>query len=268
MQTLHELLNLIKEADDDTDTETEAPEKDEPTDEPKKEKSIDVNTYAYALEDMKDALPTKHGKAMAALWSKPGKLLWHGMPLFTTDGKHHEYAIHGEGFDKIEEACLEEVSNLTLEEEIDVDGVGEFEDDTFNIQWEVTFDPKDHTKMEWVGYHKEQDAFIIGYDLWADSSTEEAFNQAFDKEFEHVTGQDHDLKDDDEDDHNKIYNAAWKKYQSGQYGFFGVVFGVKYKNGGLVAKVLTPFTHSGGFHRGSYPLLKEDAMWPNLFVPD
>jgi ketosteroid isomerase-like protein len=246
MQTLHQLLSIVQEADDEA---------------PKKSSTVEMSVFADNVEDFDTDNNAKGRKVKDHLWNTPGKLVWHGMPVFSHNSEY-DFKELGPAFDAMEEAVKEVAGDLEHDDEIEVSGVGQFEDESFDIEWTSKIDPNE-LKHVWTAYNKKHDAFVLGYDAWA-VDAEPDFNEAFDKEFKRVTGEDHNIGD--EGDHDAVFDRAWKQYTDGKRGFYGVVFVIKMHNGQLTARNLTPFSPIlGGFFRGSLPQMKHDAIWPDLY---
>ena len=209
------------------------------------------------LKAVIDAFPKHHEKALSKLWGGK-RLVWHGMRFFS-DGEL------GEAYTKAEEAAEQYIAdgyNTNVEMTVDTSDftpadAGDEDDDDDNdisdieVQWDVEF--KEDDKQEcYLGYDPKRDVLYIGFDAW---SSEDDFNEAWDKAFEDATGEEYD---GDNEEHQKLYDWAWEEYKSEGYGFWGLVFEIDRDFN--CEEALPPM--AGGFYKGTYKLFKNNH--PNV----
>lgn len=187
------------------------------------------------LADIVKFFPNKHGEALQKLWGGK-RLVWHGMRFFDEGGM-------GAAYEKVEEAAKAYIDDgYHAEASLEVnlpDG------ESADVEWNPKFE-SDEVQEVYLGYDPKRDTLIIGFDAW---TSDEEFNNAFDKTWEDETGDDHDM---DEPEHQDAYNAVWKEYNDMNLGFWGLCFEV---GPDMEAGELFP-PMAGGFYKETYPLLK------------
>jgi hypothetical protein len=193
------------------------------------------------LKAVIDAFPKHHPAALAKLWGGK-RLVWHGERFFDDDELGPAY-IKAEA--AAEEYCRD---GYNTDANMDLHGEVDGEEVNGSMTWDVQFD--DEKQECYLGYDPKKDKLYIGFDAWA---SDEDFNEAFEKEFKDMIGDDHDM---DNDEHNKIYTEAWNEYQHGGFGFWGLVFEISHNGSSYEAEEALP-PMQGGFYRGSYKLFKQ-----------
>jgi hypothetical protein len=199
------------------------------------------------LKDVIAAFPKHHGKALEKLWGGK-RLVWHGKRFFDDDELGAAY-IEAE---KAAEAYIEDGYNTDAH--LDISGTIDGEDYSDSMTWDVQFE-KDEKQECYLGYDPKSDKLYIGFDAWA---SEEEFNSAFDKAFEDMTGEEHDM---DNEEHQAIFHEAFEAYKELGFGFWGLIFEITMEGDEMVAEeALPPMTN--GFYKGTYKLFKQQH--PNV----
>jgi hypothetical protein len=199
------------------------------------------------LKDVIAAFPKHHGKALQKLWGGK-RLVWHGKRFFE-DGEL------GAAYIEAEKAAEEYIENgYNTDANMDIGGMIDGEEYDDSMSWDVQFE-SDEKQECYLGYDPKRDALYIGFDAWA---SDEEFNSAFDKAFEDMVGEEHDM---DNDEHQAVYNKAWEEYKDGGFGFWGLVFEITMEDGTMVAEEALP-PMAGGFYKGTMKLFKQQH--PNV----
>lgn len=199
------------------------------------------------LKDVIAAFPKHHGKALSKLWGGK-RLVWHGKRFFE-DGEL------GTAYIEAEKAAEEYIGNgYNTDANMDIGGTIDGEEYDDSMTWDVQFE-SDEKQECYLGYDPKRDVLYIGFDAWA---SDEEFNSAFDKAFDEMVGEEHDM---DNDEHQAVYNKAWEEYKDGGFGFWGLVFEISLEGDEMVAEeALPPMT--GGFYKGTMKLFKQQH--PNV----
>lgn len=200
------------------------------------------------LSAIVQAFPKHHEKAFQKLWGGK-RIVWHGKRFFD-DGDL------GPAYKEAEKAAEEYIKNgYNTDANLDISGEVDGEEYHDTVIWDVQF--SDDEKQEcYLGYDPKRDTLFIGFDAWAD---EGEFNDAFDKAFEEMTGEEYNMENDE---HQKIFNEAWEEYKTAGYGFWGLIFEISIDaNGEMTAEeALSPML--GGFYKGMFKLFKQQN--PNV----
>lgn len=205
------------------------------------------------LKAVVDAFPKHHEKALSKLWGGK-RLVWHGLRFF-------EDGDLGEAYIKAEEAAKEYIDNgynADVNMSVDASSIvpeGEDDEDRSDGDVDFSFDAEfksDEVQECYLGYDPKRDCLYIGFDAW---TSEENFNDAWDKAFEDTTGE---VYDSDNEEHAAVFHEAWEEYKSEGYGFWGLVFEIdKHFN---CEEALPPM--QGGFYKGTFELFKQNH--PNV----
>ena len=153
--------------------------------------------------------PARQKAALNALWGKD-RLEYNGMKFFSGNNLGPAY--------KKAEAAAEEAIKQGTEVRVSIPLPGNLVDaidpDAHwdDLEYEATIADKQEV---YVGYSPKNDQLYIGYDIWLD---ENDFNDAWDREFENAFGE---RFDDEDEDHQALFDAAWKQYRD--YGH-GILF--------------------------------------------
>lgn len=201
-------------------------------------------TEAHVSVELKDviaAFPKHHAKALQQLWGGQ-RLVWHGMKFFEDDEL-------GPAHVKAEQAAEEYIANgYSADVNMDIGGTIDGEEYDDSMRWDVEFD-KDEKQECYLGYDPQTDKLYIGFDAWV---SEDEFNSAFDKAFEEMTGEEHNL---DNEEHQKVFNAAWEEFKNENYGFWGLIFEISFDGENMEAEEAYPAL-PGGFYKGVFPSFK------------
>lgn len=185
------------------------------------------------ISDVVKNFPNKKRDAVIKLFDA-GRLTWGGKNIVDM------YA----DFSDAAEAFIKE--NIKGEVDVRVDGPDG--DSTIEVNFEAEIIDLQECYM---GYNLEHDRLVIGFDAWLNSDDE--FNQAFDEAFKEATGEEHDM---DNEEHQAIYNEAWREYNDNKMGFVGVVVFIEHDGEGfeVVDSEMAPMTN--GFYRGAYKIVR------------
>lgn len=181
------------------------------------------------------------GKALEKLWGGK-RLSWNGDKFFA-DNKL------GPAYEKAEQAAVAYMDDgYNTDVQIELHGK---DDASHDFQFDIEFGHDrgaDHQEC-YLGYDPHSDKLYIGFDVWV---SEENFNSDFDPAFKELTGEEYDS---DDEEHHKIFNEAWQEYQSGGWGFWGLVFEISHDTGEYKAEeAFQPLP--GGFYKGMYKMFK------------
>lgn len=193
------------------------------------------------LKDVIAAFPKHHTKALEKLWGGK-RLVWHGKRFFD-DGDLGPAYVEAE---QAAEAYIADGYNTDAN--IDISGTVDGEENHGTVTWDVAFD-KDEKQECYLGYDPTSDKLYIGFDAW---SSEEEFNEAWDKEFEDTFGEPFDHENEE---HAAIFKEAWDEYNTG-FGFWGLVFEITYDGNEMTAEEALP-PMMGGFYKGTMRLFKQ-----------
>lgn len=196
------------------------------------------------LADIVKYFPKHHGKALEKLWGG-NRLVWHGKRFFDDDGLGAAYTEAVEAAKAYVEDGYNTDVNLDIHGEVDGK---EFHD---TMSWDVEFDLDDGQEC-YLGYDPKKDALYIGFDVGTKNGDDE-FNQAFDKTFEDATGA---LYDEENPEHEQIFSAAWKKYNSSNYGFWGLLFEINIDSNGNMTAEEAFQSMPGGFYKELFKIFK------------
>jgi hypothetical protein len=195
------------------------------------------------LKDLITHFPKFHGKALEKLWGG-SRLVWNGDAFFTD-------SQWGPAYKKSVAACeayAKDGYNTDATISLDTGGIGESHhggDFTFDIEF------KDADMQEvYCGYRTEDDTLFIGFDTWV---SEDAFNEAWDKEFQNETGEEFDHENDQ---HREVFDKAWAEYQREGLGMWGVLYSITHGDDAYTAEATD--AQPGGFYRGIYKKMKAD----------
>ena len=161
----------------------------------------------------------------------------------------------GDAYIKAEKAAEEYINEgYSTDANIDIDGTIDGEEYHDTVTWDIEF--RGDEKQEcYLGYDPKRDVLYIGFDAWAN---EDDFNNAFDETWKNMTGEEHDIENEE---HQKIFNEVWEVYQSDGFGFWGLIFEISFNGGNMTAEeALSPMTN--GFYKGTYRLFKQQN--PNV----
>jgi hypothetical protein len=199
------------------------------------------------LKDVVQYFPNTYQKAVKTL-RDAGRLTFGGELLFEKGGEY------GPGMERATAEAEEAVRKDEIEITVDMDGTVADKDHHADF----TFDaPINDAQETYVGYDITSNKLLIGYDVWI---SDEEFNEAWDREFEEEFGEDFD---DENEDHEKIFNHAWKQFTGRNGGgkmFYGALVDV---NDDYHAEVEDMFW-SGGFHKGARPEREEASPIAHL----
>jgi hypothetical protein len=153
-------------------------------------------TGPIEISDVAEFFPNTFDKAVKALY-KQDRLTFGGKKL-TQDT-----------ISRLEQLAKDHVDGQTFPMTLDVDGHHGGKDEDFMIDIDTAIDDANPV---YVGYDKRTDKMLVGLDAWLDG--EDEFNDAFEEEFEKTHGEDYDH---DNQEHQAIYNAAWKDFLKQQF---------------------------------------------------
>ena len=193
------------------------------------------------LKDVVKYFPSQHKKAIKA-FARTGRLTFGGQKVFDEGGQN------GDALDEAIQMAKRFLEHEPVEVSVMFDTEGtDLEMDRDMSHWE--FDGKIHEAQPvWVGYNTKTDDLVLGFDVWLD---EEVFNQEWDNKWDDAFDESFDM---DNEEHEKVFNRAWKKYSQNQ--FFGAIVEV---NSNMHASMNTEIM-DGGFYRGPYKVMKKDAI--------
>ncbi len=205
------------------------------------------DAHPLELRDVVRFYPNTYKRVFNAKWGNgrdTGGLVFHGHALFSeNDGEKTAY-------DQIEQAVDRFISNEDYRVEVNITiDLDDFEpsstnDTTHFDAHDYSFDTEISDKQEvYLGYSPHDDALYIGYDAWIH---EEEFNESWDKEFAHATGEMFDM---DNPAHDAVFQKVWQKFRNEM--FFGLLFRVTERNGYWEAEEVFA-ARPGGFYRGIY----------------
>lgn len=117
----------------------------------------------------------------------------------------------------------------------------------FELSLDVTIDdepitgevPADDAQEVYCGYSPSKNVFIVGFDVWIN---EGEFDELFERTFKRVRGQRFDY---DNTDDRKIYDQAWKEFQTQVSRGYAVEVSINGKAGNFEASSV------GGFYRST-----------------
>lgn len=211
------------------------------------------------LKDVIEAFPKHHGKALEKLWGGR-KLVWHGDRFFD----HNEL---GDAYQKSLDAAEEFINDgyeaevhmhVNAEQLVASHDDGEDEDNeqapgSADLSFQAGLGDGDGGSRQecYLGYDPVKDKLYIGFDAW---TSEDTFNEEFDKAFEEATGEEYD---GDNEGHQEVFNAAWEEYKNEHLGFWGLVFEITHSGDTYQAEEAFP-PMAGGFYKGMYNLFKRN----------
>lgn len=193
------------------------------------------------LKEVTKYFPNTYQKAVRTL-AKQGRLTFGGVLLFTKNGEN------GPAINK----ALAEAHTLITDKDGDHNKVQirvEMNGSVANLDNGTDFDIDakiDDVNQAYIGYAQKGDYLIIGYDAWI---SDNEFNEEWDKKFEETFGEDFD---NENTQHEKILNAAWKQFRDTQM-FFGIAVEVDTN----FYATMEEMPGTGGFYKGLYPRLKD-----------
>jgi hypothetical protein len=193
------------------------------------------------LKDVVKYFPTQHKKAIKT-FMKTGRLVFGGQQVFDAGGDN------GEGLDEALQHAKKLLDHEFVEITVHMNAAGtklQGDDDYTHFEYEAHIQEKTET---WIGYDTKANHLLLGFDCWID---EEDFNQEWDEKFEQCFGEEFDM---DNEEHEKVFNRAWKEYNSSV--LFGAVVQVTEN---MHAEMEMPIME-GGFYRGPYKNLNQDHI--------
>jgi hypothetical protein len=198
------------------------------------------NIPANGPVDIKDVVkyfPTQGDNAIKA-FAKKGRLQFGGKTLYAADYEP------GAGLKQAIRVAKAEIRDERIDVRVDMSGAGtRFRNNTTE---EFEFDSQINDMEEvWMGYDTESNELMIGFDCW---TSEDDFNDAWDKEFEKNFGEEFDHEDKD---HEKIFNKARQEYLD-NYGMLGMLVLVNDKFGARIEDM----PGVKGFVRGILKMVK------------
>lgn len=159
--------------------------------------SVPQGDRPIELKQLTNYFPNTYKKAAKTL-AKSGRLMFGDMQVFDDKGEYGPALEHAVAAaeQKMKDHGIEVVIDLNGHV-ADIDDEGQIKYEDTNISFEETF----------VGYARNGDQLIIGYDVWLDEDT---FNEEFDTAFEKTFGEEFDH---DNQHHEKIFNDAYKQWK-------------------------------------------------------
>lgn len=194
------------------------------------------------LKDVVKYFPSQHKKAIKA-FAKTGRLTFGGQQVYDEGG------APGEGLDEAIHVAKRFLEHEKVEVTVMFDLAGtDLEMKSRDMShWEFDAEVTDSTEV-WVGYNTKTDDLLIGFDAWVG---EDAFNEEWDQQWDKTFDEPFDM---DNEEHEKVYDRAWKKYS--QNVFYGAVVEI---NSNMHAGMDMDLMENG-FFRGTYKLLKKDNI--------
>jgi len=190
------------------------------------------------LKDVVEFFPSQYKKAIKA-FAKKGRLRFGGDELFTSDGEH------GPALDDAIRVAQRFLKHEPINVEVEFNTAGTDLPEPSDRSFEIECDVEESTPV-WVGYDTKQDMLLLGFDVWIGDNE---FNDEWDNKFEDAFGEGFDQ---DNEDHDKVFDKAWKTFSNGQM-FYGAIVQV---NAGGHAEMEMPIM-DGGFYRGPFKHLSK-----------
>lgn len=193
------------------------------------------------IKDVVENFPSQYRKAIKAFQNN-GRLRFGGDQVWTADGEY------GQAINDAIKVATRLLKNEPIDVEVDFN-VGGTELSTSGDP-SFTFDADvEEVREVWMGYDVKSDQLLIGFDVWIGDNE---FNDEWDEKFEQAFEEDFDM---DNEEHEKVFNRAWKEFSNNQM-FYGAIVSV---NTGMHADMETP-EMPGGFYRGPFKVLKKDNI--------
>lgn len=194
------------------------------------------------LRDVVKFFPHTYKKVFNAKWGQPDSLVFHGHPFFTHDdeGDHALGSAYAGVDDAVDEYIKDRDFKIEVELTMDLSKYAENHDVQYHDH-DFTFEAAVSDKQEvYLGYSIHEDCLYAGYDAWIH---EEDFNEAWDRHFQHATG---DRFDWDDEDHQEVFQKVWDHFKN-QMGY-GLLFKVAEHGGRWKAAEVE--ASQGGFYKG------------------
>jgi hypothetical protein len=194
-------------------------------------------TAPLELRGVVASYPNTYMKVIRQFWGMDSarQLRYQGLPFFGEDGRT--------AYDAIEAAVDRDLAGRGVDVDVEMDLSPMDMDRTHDYTYQAEISDKQEV---YVGYDAGTDTLYVGFDVW---TSEESFNESWDKQFLSATRQEFD---NDDSAHNDVFEPVWKQIRDNM--FYGMLFSFDGESANEVQSA------PGGFYKGIY----RTAMFKSL----